>query len=71
MEALPWAAIAKAVVVLLALLGGFYGIKQSGKRQARQKLAEQGVRDAKKADEIMGRALPTDADDIHKLLHDR
>lgn len=56
---LPWDAIAKLVFGLVVVVGGFFGIKQSGKRQARLEAAEERADDAEDLARRRAKADPT------------
>jgi hypothetical protein len=68
---MPWDAIAKVLVAALVLVGGFFGVRRMGSERSKRKQVEASLDAYKKAEEITNEPLPTDDDDIRKLLRDR
>lgn len=66
-----WSAIVRVVLGLVAMVGGFFGIRKSGERKARLAQAEKNAEVMKVVEAIENEPVPTDLDGVDDLMRDR
>jgi hypothetical protein len=61
---MPWDAIAKVLVAVLVLVGGFFGVRGMGNERRKRKQAEADREALNQALDVSRQPVPTDLGDI-------